>query len=196
MPKIDLNDLLSKTPKIKYACAKQAVALSQTDPQALYSDFDMFVNLLEGDNNILKWTAIRVLGNLSAVDCDKKVDAILPALLANLSGKSMITAANTVASLAEIARHKPEYQDEILKSFLGVTNAKYYNKGKISPECRNIVIGNVIKALPKFDQLIYQRKKAISFLKRQTKNTRPSVRKLAEKTLGKYKYQWNSLLIS
>jgi len=183
MSKLDLRDLSSDKARVKYACAKQAIAVSQNFPEALYSDFDFFAKLLNSDNNTLKWTAIKVIGNLSTVDNEGEVDEILLSLIALLSDKTMITAANAIGGLSQIAKNKPEHGQEILNALLKVEKAKYYHKGRLSPECRNVALGHVIKSFDKFGEEIFAREDVKAFLKRQTKNTRPKVRQLAEKLL-------------
>ena len=69
-----LNDFFSKTAKVKYTGTKKAIAISKEDPSELYPDFDFFIELLNSENQIIKWTAIQVIGNLSKVDKKKKVD--------------------------------------------------------------------------------------------------------------------------
>jgi hypothetical protein len=181
MAKLDLSDFLSDKAKIKYTCAKQAIAISQNYPKDLYPDFNFFTKLLESENNILKWTAIKVIGNLSKVDNKKKVDKILSSLNALLFDKSMITAANTIGALSEIAINKPEFSDEIITALIKVEKAKYYYKGEISPECSNVAIGHVIKSFQKLDKKVCFRKDVQAFLKRQTQNTRTKVKELSEK---------------
>jgi len=185
MSKLDLKDLSSDKARVKYACAKQAIAVSQNHPEEIYSDFDFFAGLLDGDNNILKWTGIKVIGNLSKIDNERKVDRILLSLIGLLSDKTMITAANAIGALSEIAKNKPERRQEILKALLKVEKAKYYSKGDLSPECRNVAIGHVIKSFDKFGEEVFAREDVKAFLKRQTKNTRPKVRQLAERLLRK-----------
>jgi hypothetical protein len=184
---LNLSDFLSKKASIKYSCARQAIAISQDNPKDLYPDFDFFTNLLESDNNILKWTAIKVIGNLSKVDNKKKVDKILPSLISLLSDKNMITAANTIGALADIAINKPEHVDEIITALLKVEKATYYYKGEISPECRNVALGHVLKSFKKLGKETCCRKDIQEFLKRQIQNTRPKVRELSEKLLAKMK---------
>jgi len=183
--KIDLEELLSKDPKVKYGCANRAIAVSRENPEAIYPDFGFFLKLLEGDNKILKWTAIQIIGNLSKVDSQKKVDAIIPRLIALLSDKTMVTAANAIGALSEIAKNKAEHQEMILGALLKVEKAKYYHKGELSPECTNVAIGHVIKCLEQFGKPVYQRNDVQNFLKRQTKNTRPKVKLMAEQLLDK-----------
>ncbi len=185
MSNLDLRDLSSDKARVKYDCAKQAIAVSQNYPEDLYYDFVFFARLLDSYNCILKWTATKVIGNLSKIDNERKVDDILLSLIAFLSNKSMITAANAIGALSEIAKNKPEHRQKILKALLKVEKAKYYRKGCLSPECRNVVLGHVIRSFDKFGSQIYGREDVKAFLKRQTKNTRPKVRQLAEKSLKK-----------
>ncbi|MBI4743995.1 MAG: hypothetical protein HY776_04150 [Actinobacteria bacterium] len=66
--KIDLKDLLSKDPKVKYGCAKNLLSLAKDNPAELYPKFDYFVELLDSENKILRWIAIDIIGSLSKVD--------------------------------------------------------------------------------------------------------------------------------
>lgn len=183
MKKINLQNFFSDNPKIKYACAKQAIAVSQKNPEKLYPDFDFFLQFLRGENKILKWTAIRVIGSLSQIDGQKKVDKVIPEMINLLHDKNLITAANAIGALSEIAQNKQNYGEKILQALLKVEKAKYYHKGEISPECTNVAIGHVIPSLEKFGQEVYQRDDVKRFLKRQTKNTRLKVKHMAHQLL-------------
>lgn len=186
MGKINLKNFFSDKPDIKYKCAKRAIALSRSRPKELYPDFDFFLKFLDGENKILKWTAIQVIGNLSKVDSQNKADIVLPVIIDALFDKSMITAANAIGALSEIAANKPQHQETILESLLKVEKAVYYSKGRVSPECRNVAIGKVLDSLEKFGPAVFGRYEIQNFLKRQTKNTRPKVKLAAEKLLKKY----------
>ena len=124
MDKLDLSGFSSDKTKVKYACANQTIAISKNCPEELYPDFSFFTRLLESDNNIFKWTAIKVIGNLSKVDNKKKVDKILPHLIALLSDRKMITAANTIGALTEIVINKPGYTEVIINALLKVEKAR------------------------------------------------------------------------
>ncbi len=177
-----LNDLFSKTAKVKYASAKKAMAISKEDPSELYPDFDFFVELLNSENQIIKWMAIQVIGNLSKVDKKKKVDKLLPKLISFLNCGKMITANNTILALSEIALNKTEYQEMIFKELIKV---EHYNYDTL--ECRNVTLGKVILALGKFKREIKGQKDILEFLEGQTNNTRVPVKKRAIKLLEKLK---------
>jgi hypothetical protein len=185
MAKLNLQDILSDKASVKFACAKQATIISRENPLELYADFDFFADLLDHSNKILKWNAIQIIGNLSRVDEKKKVDKNIGRLIAYLRDKSLITAANAIGALTEIAINKPKHQDEIVKALLKVEKANYYSKGALSPECRNVAIGHVVKSFARLGGDILKRKNVRNFLVRQMKNTRPKVKKDAEKLLKK-----------
>ena len=182
---MDLEDFGAEKARVRYACAKQAIALSQEGPAELYPDFDFFLKLLQGKNKILKWTAIQVIGNLSRVDSEKKLDKVLPTLFSLLKDPVMITAANAIKALAEIGQWKPEFREDILNELLKVEKARYLYRGKLSRECRNVAIGHVLNALDKLGEAVYKRGDVRSFLKRQIINTRPKVRERAQALLKK-----------
>ena len=169
-----LNDFFAKTAKIKYASTKKAITISKEDPSELYPDFDFFVELLNSENQIIKWTAIQVIGNLSKVDEKKKIDKLLPKLIRFLNCGKMIIANNTILALSEIALNEPEYQEKIFKELIEVEN---YNYDTL--ECRNVTLGKVILALGKFKEKIKTQKDILEFLERQTNNTRVPVKRRA-----------------
>ncbi len=184
IPNINLKDLQSEKPQIKYRCAKQAIALSEKNPKALYPRLDTFIRLLEGENNVLKWTALIVIGNLSAADTKGRITRLLPQLIKFTKDPSLITASNAVQALGKIAQHDHKIRSKIFKALLGVEKVIYYNKGQPSPECRNIVIGHSLDVLAGFDKKTLKASALImAFIRRQIKNSRPSVRKRAEKLL-------------
>lgn len=181
--KLDLKDLYNEKPEIKYCAAKKAIQISQKDPKSLYPDFETFEKFLSSENNVMRWTATKVIGNLAHIDAKNKIDKAIPTLISFVTDRSLITAANAVLALSQIAKSKPQYKEEILKALFSTEKATYYSKGASSPECRNVVLGHVLNNLPNLGSDVLQRKDVREFLDRQTKNTRPKVRQTAKKLL-------------
>ncbi|MDD5567394.1 MAG: hypothetical protein PHH01_04335 [Patescibacteria group bacterium] len=179
MPKLNLANLSSDKPEVKYCAAKQAIALSEKNPQALYPKLDVFLPFLDGKNHVLKWVAIIIIGNLARVDRNKRIDRLVPKLAGFLHTKELITAANSIKALGSIALAKPKFRDEIIRHMLTVEGANYISKGKISPECRNVVLGHVLTTLGELPDEAIRKPVVKAFLKRQTKNRRPAVREKA-----------------
>lgn len=182
MGEINLADLSSKDPKIKYGCAKNLLAVAKEKPAEIYPNLDFFVELLDSENNIIKWTAIDIVGRLARVDEAKKIDALMGRLFELLNTGKMITANHAIMALADIALARPEHQERITDELLKVERYNYD-----TDECRNIAMGAVIQAIDSYFTELENRKAAIGFARRQTQNSRNATKKKAGKFLAKYK---------
>jgi len=180
--KISLADLQSDSAEVKYCCARNLIAIAKENPARLYPDIDTFVKLLDGDNNVLKWTAIIIIGNLARVDKEKKVDRLIGRLVGFLNAGKLITANNATMALAAVAIAKPQYQKQITAELLKVEHYDYD-----TDECRNIAMGKVIEAIGSYSHQLQDKKAVIEFAQRQTKNTRNATKKKAERFLKKSK---------
>jgi hypothetical protein len=179
-PDIDalISNLSAKKARIKYGSANKLVSIAEKEPARLYPRFDLFVKLLDSDNQILEWVAIRIIGRLSKVDEEGKVDGLLKRLFSLLDCGKLITANNAILALGEIARNKPKHKKKIIKELLKVEGYKYD-----TDECGNIAIGKVILALGNFKGDLEGDKDVIAFLKRQAKNARNATSKKAKQLL-------------
>ena len=172
---------------IKYGCEKVLRLISEQKPELIYPYFETFERLLGSENSFLKWGAIITIANLTPVDSDDRFEGILQKYYAPVSGPVMITAANIIGSSAKIASAKPELIERITKEILKVEKGKFKNKGKLSPECKNVACGQAIDAFAQFFDEIQDREPVIRFVTKQLKNSRPAVRKKAEKFLKKHR---------
>jgi hypothetical protein len=168
-------------PGIKYGCLKALRAISEKNPAALYPEFDRFVAMLDSENNIFKWGAAQIIGNLAAVDSEDKIGPILDRYLAPISGAVMITAANAVAGAGKIALARPRYADRIARALLKVESANYQ-----TPECRNVALGHVVESLDLFFANIGNPEPVIAFVQRQLGNSRNAVKKKSAAFLKKH----------
>jgi len=181
MGKINFKDLSSEKPSVKYCCAKECIRVSAADPGKIFPQLDLFAGFLDGENHVMKWTATKVIGNMAAADKKNKIDAYIPVFIKMLGCGEMITAANAIGALAVIAKNKPCQRERILTELLEVENGEFYNKGSISPECKNIAIGHVITAFEGFKDELARDNRVKKFLKKQAGNSRNAVKKKAEK---------------
>jgi hypothetical protein len=65
-----LEGVASEYKRVKNASAKCLREISRIKPEKLYPSFDFFVDLIDGDDTILKWNAIEVLSNLTEVETE------------------------------------------------------------------------------------------------------------------------------
>jgi len=171
---------------IKFGCEKVLRLISEQQPELIYPYFDIFVKMLDSDNNILKWGAIVTISNLASVDIHGKFEKIFEKYYFPITEKTMITAANIIGNSWKIALAKPELAEKITQEILEAEKAKYENKGQVSPECNNVVYGHAIDSLEKFYDKITDKKPVVDFIKRQLHNTRKPVAKKAERFLKIY----------
>ena len=191
MENLDFTDLLSKDPKIKYPFAKKLLAFARENPAEIYPNLDFFIELLDNENKIIKWTAIDIIEILARVDRAKKIDKLMSKIFGLLSAGNLITANHAIAALTDIAMSKPEHRTEITNALLGVEHCDYD-----TDECRNIAIGKVILAISMYFDELDDKETTIECVRRQTKNTRNATRKKAEQFLRKYNDKIEVKLVS
>lgn len=177
LPEI-LKGISSADPRIKFTSAKILRIISEKNPKTLYPKMGFFVDLLDSENNILKWIAIDVIGNLPSVDAENKFDALFKKFYGLLSDESMITAGHVIDSSGKIVRAKPYLQGKITKELLKVEETQYKTS-----ECRNILLGKVILSFSQYIDRAKNKEEMISLVKRQLNNSRRATRAKAEKFL-------------
>ena len=171
---------------VKFKAEKIIRSVSEKKPELVYPYFDFFVSLTTSENSFLKWGAILTVSNLVRVDKKKKFDSIIERYYAPIKGPAMITAVNIIKSSEKIAVARPDLIDQIVKKILLVDSAKYIYQDEVSDECKNIAYYEAIQFFELLFDSIRDQEKVVAFITRQTKNTRSSTRKKAEKFLEKY----------
>lgn len=178
MKAVNFQNLSSSNPKVKFGFAKKLLAISQKNPQALYPYLNFFVSQLNNENQIIKWIAIQIIGNLSKVDKANKIDRLINKLVGLLNKGELITCNNAIIALGEIASNKPNQLEKITSALLQVEHYRYPTK-----ECRNIAMGKVMLEVCGFYDNLKNKKPVIDFVKRQTNNSRNATRKKAREFL-------------
>ncbi len=182
LPKL-FKGICAKNPTIKFSSAKTLIAISERNPKRLYSEMNFFVNLLDSENRILKWTAMDVIGNLASVDSENKFDIIFKKYYGFLSADSMITIGHVVDNSGKIAKAKSSLTEKITRELLKME--KISVKPPLTQECKNILLGKAILAFDAYFDQIGNKDDVISFVKRQLNNTRNATKVKAEKFLKK-----------
>jgi hypothetical protein len=176
-----LQGVTSVEKRVKNASAKALQLISEKDPAKLCREFDLFERLLDGDDNILKWIACDVIGNMAGVDSRKKVGGkVVAKLLRLLEDPVMITAAHATAALGRIAERKPEYRQSITAALVQPDSVRRH------PECHNILAGKRIEAMARYAELVKDAEPMLAFARGQLRNTRGATRKKAERSVRKF----------
>jgi hypothetical protein len=143
--------------------------------------FDELAELLEAENNIIKWGAFQIIANLAYVDQDDRIGEILHRYLAPIPGPVMITAGNAIRGAVKIAGCRKHLTTRIVQSILQVETATYKTE-----ECRHIAIGHAITALGTMETEVKRSPTVLEFVRRQTENPRAGTRKKADIFLKKH----------
>ncbi len=175
-----LAGINSSNPRIRFETAKVLRIISRRKPEMLYSRMEFFVNLLDSENNILKWNAMDIIANLAKVDSRDEINRLFKKFFGYLYEGSLITAGHVIDNSGRIALSKPELQDEITKELLKVEEIPLPTE-----ECRNILLGKTITAFQVYFDRIKNKPKVVSFVKRQLNNSRNATRAKAERFLVK-----------
>lgn len=171
----------TKRATVKYGSERIMRAISEEKPELLYPYWDRLVNMMNSNNNVLKWGAIMMIANLAVVDYEGKFDDIFEKYYKPLKGPVLITAGHIISSSPMIALEKPYLTERIAKEILLVERAKYQ-----TAECKNIAIGHAVDAFAQFIELIQDKKTVFNFVKRHVTNPRENVRKSSTRFLKKY----------
>lgn len=167
----------STNPRMKFGCAKILKIISEEKPEELYFKMDFFIDLLDIDNNIIKWNVIDVIGNLTRVDKDNKFENVFKKFYGLLPDESMVSAAHVIDNSGKIAIAKPHLTQKITFELLNIENIPR------NQECKDILMGKAIQAFGKYFDQIDNKNDVVSFVERQLNNTRNATKIKAEKFL-------------
>lgn len=175
-----LSAIAQPDKRAKNRAAKLLARLSETHPQLLRRHLDVFIGLLEGDDAILLWNAMAVIGRLASVDTERRIDSLVPRLRRFFKAESMITTAHAIGAIGRIAAARPALQSKIANWLTQIDRTPH------APECREILVGKAIEALDLFAGQMQNRKSVVAFAESHRASSRPALRKKIEAFLRKY----------
>ncbi len=174
----DFEKLNNKAPKVRYGFTKELLKTGASSPEKLYGFLDEIGKMIVHDNSIIKWTAIDLVGYISAVDTANKTDKFILHLLRYLHCGELITVNHAIFALGQMAQNKLGHRSKILKQLISIRKDSFETE-----ECRNIATGKVIDTLAMFTAEVKKMKSALDFIKAATTSTRSSTAKKAIKLL-------------
>ena len=165
---------------MKYGFAKELLKKGAESPEHLYDYFEQWTQMLKDENNILRWTAIDIIGYLSSVDESNKTEQSIPDLIQLLHSGHLITCNHAIFALGLIAQNKPKHRKKILTELVAISNDEFE-----SEECKNIATGKVIESFNFFLDDIKDDKPVINFIRAATRNSRNATKQKAERLISK-----------
>lgn len=176
MKTVDLSPLRDPNPKVKYAFVKQLLEWAASSPEKLYPQISEFEVLMKDENNILRWTALDVLGHLSAVDDSDHLNTILPRIIELFREGNLITSSHAIFAMGHIAKNSTSHRDNIVEELLKVNSIAFK-----SDDCRSIAVSKVLDALMPIVDQIADKPSLRVFVDKALMDHRNATRRRAEK---------------
>jgi hypothetical protein len=170
---------------LKFLCEKIIRELSQEKPELLYPYFERMSQLLDSENNFIKWGFILSLPNMLTVDQEHKWEKISKQFYALIDSNSIVVFGNFVSGLPIILNKHPEDEDFIMSKLLSIENHVFLHKNEVSPECINVAIGHIINYFDKIYAKSNYKQEMITFAQKNLNNDRYPVRRKAKAFLKK-----------
>lgn len=169
---------------VRYGCASVLMNLSAKYPGKLYPYMDRFVGLLDSEHRVLTWNALAIVAHLTAVDSQRKFDAIFDKYYSFLGNEYMVTVANTVGNSGEIAKNKPYLADRIAAELLKVQSLKITTH--LTEECKLVIAQQAIKTFNTLINFTKNRKALLDFAEQYKSSSRDALQKEAQMFLRKW----------
>ena len=173
-----LQGILSKKDVIRLNSFRVLLLISEEHPEALYPKWDFFEDLLDSDNNCLKYIAIYLIANLTRVDTENNFEKIFDRYYSILDGERTMTAAHLAANSGKIAKAKPNLQSKITNRLLNIDKT---HRGKQ----KELIKGYAIEAFNEYFAEIKDKDKILEVVKKQLNSKSPRTRKKAREFLKK-----------
>ena len=163
----------------KFYCEKIIRKLSELSPELIYPYFNDVVQMVESENKFVKWGGIITLTNLLSEDHEGRFRQVFDSFYNLIDSEVMVTAVNIINNTWKIVEYYPDLETQITDKLLSIESNAYMHKGKISSECKNIVLGAVINCFGTYYAISDRKLEIIAFVKRRKNNTRKKVAKAA-----------------
>jgi len=171
---------------VRYGCAKVLMDLSEAYPEKLYPYWNEFTILLDSKYRILTWNAMAIIANLAKIDKQDKLDTVFDKYYSFLNNDYMVSVANVVGNSAKIALAKPKLIPRITAELLNVENVSV--TPHLTEECKLVIAEKAVVTFGLFFDKIEEneKKKVLSFVKRQIGSPRKTLRAKAAQFLKKW----------
>ncbi len=173
-------NIKSKEETLRYNCFKVLMLISQTQSQALYPQWDHFVELLNSDNSYHKMSAVHLIASLTKADLENKFEKIFDKYYGLLDDKSMIVAMYAAGSSAQIVKAKPRLESRVTSKLLNI-GGTHHAAGR-----KELIKASAIEAFSEYIEQAMNKDRIIEFVTKQQNSTSPKARKMAKEFLKKW----------
>lgn len=165
--------VLSKNNNVRQNSFKALQFLAEEYPEFLYSEWDLFQEMLHSSNNFHKYITIYILASLTSVDKDKRFEEIFDDYYGILAGDKAMTASHVALNSSVIAHNKPELRSRIVDTLMRIDEI-HHGKQK------ELIKAYAIEALGKIYPEAEDKELIENFIKSQVDSKSPKTRNMAQ----------------
>jgi hypothetical protein len=170
--------LQSKEDTFRYNCFRSALTLAERKPGLLYPEWQRFVEMLASSNAYQRTIAEQMLARLSAVDSERRFDALVERYFSLLNDESLVVARFLAQSAGIVALHRPDLQEKITTRLLAVNELKHTQKELIKTD--------VLAAFDQYYDQSHDQERMRFFAEGQLASSSPKTKKAAKEFLSKH----------
>ena len=175
-----LDGIVSKKETYRYNCYKVLLRISESQPQALYPEWDHFVELFGSDNSYHRCASINIIANLVSIVEERRFEQVFDQYFALLDDEKMIPAVYVAQSAGKIARAKSHLQAGITERLLRIDET-HHAEGR-----KDLIKGAAIESFGEYCEGSPDRERMLAFAERQLECSSPKTRKIAKKFLDRH----------
>lgn len=175
-----IEGLQSNNDKIREKHFKIIYPVSDSNPELLYSYWNVFIEMLHKPEVSNKYYAIHLIARIVKVDIDNRFSRIFNYWFNDLlNSESPVVSLHIAEKSGMIINAKPDLEIEIIARLLNIEETS---------KCRHIELQKayVLSAFDICFENLSDKRKVIEFIKDQLKNPSPKTRKKAKELIEKY----------
>lgn len=179
MNKILSNSELSATDlKTRNNYLKKLFNIASNSPENLYQDLEKISEYFESENKIIKSAGIELVGYLSSVDTEDKIENYIKPLIKYIHSGQLNLSKSAISALALIAQNKTKFRNKIIKEFLKIENDRFNTEYS-----KSILIRKILEEFKELLPMIKYDERVVDFIMLAKSNNNPSTKKKAEELL-------------
>lgn len=157
--------------------SKALQQISQTHPETIYSQWDIFVSYLSGDNAFSKFPVVYILANLTRIDGEKKFEKTLDTYFNLLNDESVAISSHVAINSPKIISAKPDLEPKITGKLLGIDATDH------TPIHKALIKSHIIEAFDKYFDMSGKKGEIVEFVMYQLDSASAKTKTAAKKFL-------------
>jgi hypothetical protein len=183
----EIRDLLvegcfAKDETYRYNCVRVFFRALEGQPALFYPYWERFAAGIDSQNGFFRSSSTQAIAYLTAVDEERRLDAIFDEYLRMLDDDKVMVARYFVQTIHLIAEARPDLREKVIACLLGIENTRHTESRK------SLLKADIISAFDRlFESLSAQeQKEVLVFVEKEQVSESPSTRKAAKAFLKKH----------